>query len=335
MTLSLYWPIRAEPDLRAWMGRLSANGVRLALPVAVALGQPLQFREWRPHARLARGLWKIPYPADGVELDPTVVIAPLVGFDRACYRLGYGGGFFDRTLAQRAPRPLAIGVGYPSAALQTIFPQVHDVPMDWIVTGSSALGGPCPTKSEAPGSLELGCPPPIASAHLARRVLFGFILTFIASRIVVLLIMARQMPNLYFFLQGTHVHHLNYGIFLLAGVGAYLLFFVRSEKGTALCRHCLRYCHGADLRRIWNVAASRWQLLATGQRRCHHRHCRRFRPHRIRLGNTPIRVAASEGHRSRFLWRWLHSAPYSMTLRCASAQLAGPRLEALESSSSP
>jgi hypothetical protein len=62
------------------------------------------------------------------------------------------------------------------------------------------------------------------SAHLARRALFGFILTFIAARIVVLLIMAHRMPNLYFFLRGTHVHHLNYGIFLLAGVGAYVLF---------------------------------------------------------------------------------------------------------------
>jgi hypothetical protein len=62
------------------------------------------------------------------------------------------------------------------------------------------------------------------SSQLARRALFGFILTFIAARIVVLLIMSHRMPNLYFFLRGTHVHHLNYGIFLLAGVGAYLLF---------------------------------------------------------------------------------------------------------------
>jgi|SRR5271165_537825 len=137
ITLSLYWPIRGEPDLRAWMATLSANGVRIALPVAIALGQALVFREWRPHCRLARGLWKIPYPADGAEIVPTVTIAPLVGFDRECYRLGYGGGFFDRTLAQLAPKPLAIGIGYPSAALQTIFPQPHDIPMDWIVTGSS------------------------------------------------------------------------------------------------------------------------------------------------------------------------------------------------------
>ncbi len=137
VSLSLYWPIRGEPDLRAWMGKLAANGVRIALPVAVALGQPLLFRVWQPRARLARGLWKIPYPADGAELIPDVVIAPLVGFDQACYRLGYGGGFFDRTLAKLAPKPLAIGVGYPSAVLQTIFPQPHDIPMDWIVTGSS------------------------------------------------------------------------------------------------------------------------------------------------------------------------------------------------------
>ncbi len=75
-------------------------------------------------------------------------------------------------------------------------------------------------------------PEPVAaeSAQLARLALFGFILTFIAARTVVLLIMSHRMPNLYFFLRGTHVHHLNYGIFLLAGVGALLLFRVRSPK---------------------------------------------------------------------------------------------------------
>src|SRR5271156_7205299 len=70
------------------------------------------------------------------------------------------------------------------------------------------------------------------SAQLGRRALFGFILTFIAARTVVLLIMSHRMPNLYFFLRGTHVHHLNYGIFLLAGVGAFLLFGM--PRGRAL-----------------------------------------------------------------------------------------------------
>jgi 5,10-methenyltetrahydrofolate synthetase len=127
-TLSVYWPIRAEPDLRPWMGTLLRQGMRVALPVAIALGQPLVFRKWRPHARLARGLWNIPYPADGAEVVPNVVIAPLVGFDPQCYRLGYGGGFFDRTLAALLPKPVAIGVGYSSAALSTT--------MDWVVVGS-------------------------------------------------------------------------------------------------------------------------------------------------------------------------------------------------------
>jgi len=68
------------------------------------------------------------------------------------------------------------------------------------------------------------------SALLARLALFGFILTFIVARTVVLLIMSRRMPNLYFFLRGTHVHHLNYGIFLLAGVGAFLLFSIRGTR---------------------------------------------------------------------------------------------------------
>jgi 5-formyltetrahydrofolate cyclo-ligase len=137
--VSVYWPIRGEPDLRPWMHALSLSGVSVALPVAVALARPLVFRKWRPRVRLARGLWNIPYPADGEVVVPNVVIAPLVGFDRRCYRLGYGGGFFDRTLAQLNPKPLSIGVGYPSAELRTIFPQPHDIPMDWVVTGSGTL----------------------------------------------------------------------------------------------------------------------------------------------------------------------------------------------------
>lgn len=72
------------------------------------------------------------------------------------------------------------------------------------------------------------------SDHLARRALFGFLLTFIASRVVVLLIMSRRMPNLYFFMHGTHVHHLNYGIFLLAGVGGYTLFWKPARQAAQI-----------------------------------------------------------------------------------------------------
>jgi 5,10-methenyltetrahydrofolate synthetase len=132
--VSVYWPIKGEPDLRPWMQATWERGVRVALPVAIALGQPLMFREWRPHARMARGLWNIPYPAEGAEVLPTVMLAPLVGFDKDCFRLGYGGGFFDRTLARIPTKPLAIGVGYADALIATIFPQTYDIPMDWIVT---------------------------------------------------------------------------------------------------------------------------------------------------------------------------------------------------------
>ncbi|HEV2284437.1 MAG TPA: 5-formyltetrahydrofolate cyclo-ligase, partial [Steroidobacteraceae bacterium] len=118
-----------------WMRAACERGLRVALPVAIALGRPMTFREWRPGAAMARGLWKIPHPADGPDVSPTHVIAPLVGFDAGCYRLGYGGGFFDRTLAAMARKPTVIGVGYPQLRIATIFPQAYDIPMDWIVTG--------------------------------------------------------------------------------------------------------------------------------------------------------------------------------------------------------
>jgi len=141
--VSAYWPIRGEPDLRPWLRAKCEQGMRIALPVALAPRQALQFREWRPGARMAHGLWKIPYPADGDIVVPTVILAPVVGFDAACYRLGYGGGFFDRTLAAMTAPYEAIGLGYPGAAISTFYPQAHDIGMSWIVTGSdSPLAAP-------------------------------------------------------------------------------------------------------------------------------------------------------------------------------------------------
>jgi 5,10-methenyltetrahydrofolate synthetase len=136
--VSAYFPIRAEPDLRPWMRAAHVRGIRIALPVALSPGHALAFREWHPDVRLARGLWNIPYPATTAEVVPTVLLAPLVGFDSAGYRLGYGGGFFDRTLATIAGAPMTIGVGFPEASIPTIYPQPHDIPMNWIVTGAAA-----------------------------------------------------------------------------------------------------------------------------------------------------------------------------------------------------
>lgn len=135
--VSLYWPFRGELDLRPWMRGFVARGGRIALPVVVAKGEALVFREWRPGCRMTHGVWKIPIPAEGPEVVPSVVIAPLVGHDPQCYRLGYGGGFFDRTLAGLPGDRLAIGVGDGSGAIASIYPQPHDIPMDVILTEGS------------------------------------------------------------------------------------------------------------------------------------------------------------------------------------------------------
>ena len=132
--VSVYWPFRGEPDLRPWMERLADRGATCALPMVIAPRTPLVFRAWRRGEPLQPGIWNIPVPSEGAEVTPDIVLAPVVGFDRRCYRLGHGGGFFDRTLAALPQRPRIVGVGYARLAIPTIFPQAHDIPMDLIVT---------------------------------------------------------------------------------------------------------------------------------------------------------------------------------------------------------
>jgi 5-formyltetrahydrofolate cyclo-ligase len=135
LVVSAYWPFRGEPDLRPLLARIHARGGRAALPVVKARGEPLEFRAWTPAAPLERGVWNIPIPAADAEvLVPDVVIAPVVGYDDACFRLGYGGGFFDRTLAALPARPRFIGVGHAIAHLPSIFPQAFDIALDAVVT---------------------------------------------------------------------------------------------------------------------------------------------------------------------------------------------------------
>jgi 5-formyltetrahydrofolate cyclo-ligase len=134
MTLGVYWPFQAEFDPRALIDWVIAQGFAVALPVVVDKKGPLEYRAWRPGEALVDGVWNIPIPEVRNVVLPQAVLAPLVGFDRQCYRLGYGGGYFDRTLAAFATRPLAIGVGYEMSLIETIFPQSFDIPMDVIVT---------------------------------------------------------------------------------------------------------------------------------------------------------------------------------------------------------
>jgi 5-formyltetrahydrofolate cyclo-ligase len=133
-TLAFCWPIKGEYDARHLARTLRERGALTALPVVVAPRQPLVFREWHPGVRLAVGPLDIPYPVDSPEVVPNAVLLPMNGWDAAGYRLGYGAGFFDRTLAALAKKPAVIGVSYEMARIDTIRPQAWDIPVDWVVT---------------------------------------------------------------------------------------------------------------------------------------------------------------------------------------------------------
>ena len=134
--LAFTWPISGEADLRPWTEEFlrGGEGRRLALPEVVRRGQPMVFREWRPGCPLREQRFGVMVPAEGELLRPEVILLPPVAFDRAGYRLGYGGGYYDRTLAALAPRPLAVGVGFELSACETIHPQPWDVRLDLVVT---------------------------------------------------------------------------------------------------------------------------------------------------------------------------------------------------------
>jgi len=134
LAIGFCWPFKGEFDARFALHHFREHGASAALPVVVTKSGPLQFREWWPGAPMKPGVYDIPVP-EGTELVmPDAAIVPMNGFDDQGYRLGYGGGYFDRTLAAAVPRPLAIGVSFEFARLPTIHPQPHDIAMDFIVT---------------------------------------------------------------------------------------------------------------------------------------------------------------------------------------------------------
>ncbi len=132
--LAFCWPIRGEYDARHLVRTLRERGALTALPVVVAPRQPLIFREWHPGVRMATGALDIPYPVDSPEVVPQAVLLPMNGWDSGGYRLGYGAGFFDRTLASFRNKPAVIGISYEMSKIPTIHPQSWDIPVDWVVT---------------------------------------------------------------------------------------------------------------------------------------------------------------------------------------------------------
>ena len=133
-TIGVYAPLRGEPDVRAAVDHWRRAGATTALPVVVSPGAPLEFRAFGPGVRMRKGVFGLPIPQGTSVVTPQTLLIPSVGFDAAGYRLGHGGGYFDRTLAALAPPPLKIGIAFELSRIATIRPQAHDIAMDFIVT---------------------------------------------------------------------------------------------------------------------------------------------------------------------------------------------------------
>ncbi len=137
--LAFYSPIRGEPDVRpavtAWLAQDKAR--TLALPVVN--GQVLEFRAWAPGTPLVPGAYGIPVPQGTPLVQPQVLLIPCLGVDMQRYRLGYGGGFYDRTLAALKVRPVAVGIAFDCGRLRSIGPQSHDIRLDLVITESGVL----------------------------------------------------------------------------------------------------------------------------------------------------------------------------------------------------
>jgi 5-formyltetrahydrofolate cyclo-ligase len=140
--LGIYWPFRGEIDVRDIAHRHIEVGGVVALPVVVEKNAAVEFWRWRPEVPMSRGLFNIPVPGERELVTPDVLIVPLVGFDRAGYRLGYGGGYYDRTLGASQPRPRTLAVAFAEAQLDTVYPQPHDIPMTRIITDRFAFDAP-------------------------------------------------------------------------------------------------------------------------------------------------------------------------------------------------
>jgi 5,10-methenyltetrahydrofolate synthetase len=133
------WPLRQEFDCRPLVERLIARGWRAAQPVVLAPAAPMVFKPWTVDMPMTEDRHGIPIPAGDTTVTPDVVLLPLVAFDARGYRIGYGGGYFDRTLAALSPRPFAVGVGFELARVESVRPEPHDIRLDAIVTEAGCV----------------------------------------------------------------------------------------------------------------------------------------------------------------------------------------------------
>lgn len=134
LVIGLCSPFRGEPDLRELVLSWVDAGATAAMPALVEKNTPMRFRRWSRDTPMTRGVWNIPIP-DGTEvLVPDVLFIPMVAYDWQGYRLGYGGGYFDRMLADISPLPITVGVALAQSRIDTIYPQPYDIPMDCVLT---------------------------------------------------------------------------------------------------------------------------------------------------------------------------------------------------------
>jgi 5-formyltetrahydrofolate cyclo-ligase len=136
-TVAGYWPMRGEIDLRPLLLALADGGRDVALPIVIAPNRPLEFRRWRPGVALVTDRFGIAHPSpDAAALEPDVLLVPLLAFDRRHYRLGYGAGFYDRTLAALRARKkvLAIGVAYSAQRVEEVPLDGWDEALDLVLT---------------------------------------------------------------------------------------------------------------------------------------------------------------------------------------------------------
>ncbi len=132
-----YWPLAGEIDIRPLLLALAARGHRVALPVTPRRGLPLAFRQWRPDEALAPGRFGTMTPA-GPEIVPEVLLVPLLAFDRRGHRLGYGAGYYDRTLAS-LPAACAIGCAFAAQEVAEVPAGPYDVTLGAIATETGVI----------------------------------------------------------------------------------------------------------------------------------------------------------------------------------------------------
>ncbi len=138
-TIGLYWPMGDELDPRFLMHSLSKSGFKTALPVVAQKDAPLEFRQWAMGDPLTEGPYGTSHPADDAPVVmPSVLIVPLLSYDADCYRLGYGGGYYDRTLAAY-PVLKAFGFAYAGQFVDDIPREAHDFPMHGIITEAGVV----------------------------------------------------------------------------------------------------------------------------------------------------------------------------------------------------